>query len=84
PTNGTLAVVSGTATTATNLEFNLSGSTLALGWPESHRGWFAQSNSVNVAGSNYWFDITGSDAVTNLNITISPAATNVFYRLRAP
>jgi hypothetical protein len=39
---------------------------------------------VNLTDTNYWIDITGSDAVTNLSITIDPAQTNVFYRIRKP
>ncbi len=42
-----------------------------------------QSNSVSVANSNDWFDVAGSDGVTNLSCTINPALTNVFYRMRS-
>ena len=45
---------------------------------------YAQSNAVNLADTNYWFDITGSELATNLVITIRPSQTNVFYRLRYP
>ena len=62
----------------------MSGSTLKLTWPGSHLGWHAQSNIVNVADINGWFNIAGSQAVTNLSLMINPAMTNVFYRLRRP
>jgi hypothetical protein len=39
---------------------------------------------VNVADSNYWFDIPNSQLGTNLDISINPAMPNVFYRLRSP
>jgi autotransporter-associated beta strand protein len=84
PTNGTLSVVSGTATTPTNITYSVSGSTLTLTWPGSHLGWFAQSNSVNLEDTNYWFNISGSETATNLVITMDPTLTNVFYRLRMP
>jgi autotransporter-associated beta strand protein len=84
--DGSIAVVAGptTADAPTNITFSVSGSTLSLTWPSSHLGWFAQSNSVSVAAPALWFDISGSDAVTSLNITIDPALPNVFYRLRHP
>lgn len=66
------------------MEFSLSGSTLTLAWPPANLGWIAQSNSVSLVDSGSWFDIAGSGSVTNLNITIDSALTNVFYRLRQP
>jgi hypothetical protein len=39
---------------------------------------------VSLAGTNYWFDIPGSQSVTSLNVTINPAQKDVFYRLRKP
>jgi hypothetical protein len=84
PASGTLVVVSTLPTTPTNITYSVTGSTLALTWPESYLGWYAQSNSVNVADTNYWFNIPGSASVTNLSITLDPALTNVYYRLRLP
>ena len=72
------------ADTPTNLSFSVNGLTLSLTWPASHLGWRAQSNSVNVANPNSWFDIPGSELVTNLNLPVSPAMPAVFYRLRRP
>jgi autotransporter-associated beta strand protein len=84
PTNGVLSVVSVVATTPTNISFALSGSILTLTWPHSHLGWYAQSNSVSVADANAWYDIPNSQMGTNLSITINPAMSKVFYRLRNP
>lgn len=84
PASGTLSIAGGVAATPTNITFSVSGGTLSLTWPGSHLGWYAQSNAVNLASSNYWFDIAGSQAVTNLTFPISTSATNVFYRLRKP
>jgi autotransporter-associated beta strand protein len=84
PTSGIATVMSSVATTPTNISFTLSGSSLTLSWPASHQGWVAQSNSVDIADSNSWHDIPGSESGTNLNITINPSTTNVFYRLRQP
>jgi autotransporter-associated beta strand protein len=84
PASGVLSVASATATYPTNISFSFSGGTFSLTWPATHLGWIAQSNSVSVASSSNWFDIPGSASVTNLNITPSPARTNVYYRLRSP
>ena len=85
PANGTLSVVSGGVTnTPTNISYSVSGTNLTLTWPGSHLGWYAQSNSVNVIDTNSWSDIAGSQAATNVSLTIDSALTNVFYRLRHP
>ena len=81
---GNLLVTSPVATNPTNISYAVSGNTLTLTWPGSHLGWYAQSNSVSLANTNFWFDIPGSQLVTNMVISISPAQTNVFYRLRNP
>jgi len=83
--NGRVLTVMGNVDpTPTNIVYGVSGSTLTLTWPGSHLGWYAQSNSANVASPSSWFDIAGSQAVTNLSITINPAWPRVFYRLRYP
>ena len=68
----------------TNIAFSFSGGALMLSWPATHQGWYAQSNSVSVSSSSNWHDVPGSQTGTNLTITINPALTNVFYRLRYP
>ena len=79
-----ILVTAGYASTPTNIVFSVTGGVLKLTWPGSHLGWYAQSNSVNLADSSKWFNIPGSETVTNLNITIQPTKTNVFYRLLKP
>jgi autotransporter-associated beta strand protein len=83
-TNGILSVVTGIAPNPTNITFSFSGNTLTLSWPSDHLGWFAQSNSVGVVSPGTWFDIPGSQSGTNLNISINPAQSPVFFRLRHP
>jgi fibronectin-binding autotransporter adhesin len=84
PATGIATVMSIAAPTGTNISFSLSGNTLSLTWPAAYQGWLVQSNSVSVADTNAWYDIAGSAAGTNLNITINPATPNVFYRMRKP
>jgi len=83
-TNGTLTVVPAVAMNPTNITFSVSGGSLNLTWPGDHLGWIAQSNAVTLTDTNYWFDIPGSGAVTNLAIPLDASLTNVFYRLRSP
>jgi hypothetical protein len=84
--DGSIMVVSAPsiASYPTNLTIAVSGSTLTLSWPATHLGWIAQSNSVTLTDTNFWFDIPGSDSVTSLTNTINSSLTNVFYRLRYP
>lgn len=78
-----LVVVPGVNLNPPPIQFSISGNTLNLGWP-TNLGWTLQTNSVDLANTNYWFAYPGSAAVTNLNITIDPAKANVFYRLVYP
>jgi autotransporter-associated beta strand protein len=85
--DGSIQVLTATnliASNPTNITVNANGSTLTLSWPLDHLGWIAQSNSVSLASSNYWFDIPSSQNGTNLVIQINRGLTNVFYRLRHP
>ncbi len=85
PANGTLSVLGGgIATTPTNISYAVSGTNLTLTWPGSHLGWYAQSNSVSVVAASSWFNIPGSQSVTNLDIQIQPTTPKVFYRLSKP
>ncbi|MEI8288408.1 MAG: autotransporter-associated beta strand repeat-containing protein [Verrucomicrobiota bacterium] len=83
--SGSLLVQSYAANYPTNITVNLSGSqlnmSLNMSWPATHLGWYLQSNSVNLASPNLWHDVPNSQNVINLVIPISPALTNVFYRL---
>jgi autotransporter-associated beta strand protein len=72
------------STAPTNLTAVASGGNLALSWPDDHRGWLLQTNSVGVAAANAWFYYPGSASVTSVNIPIDPAQTNVFFRLVLP
>ena len=81
---GSLRVGAAVATYSTNITYGVSGSVLTLTWPESHLGWYVQSNSVNLASPSSWFDIPGSQTATSLSITINPALPQVFYRMRLP
>jgi len=83
-TNGSLKIVATVSMVPTNITFSVTGSTLSLGWPADHLGWYAQSNSVGVASPGFWYDVADSQLGTNLNITIDPAQPNVFFRLRSP
>jgi fibronectin-binding autotransporter adhesin len=62
---------------------NVAGATLSLGWP-TNSGWILQTNAVSVAAPSQWFAYHGSASVTNVNLTIDPAKTNVFFRLVHP
>jgi autotransporter-associated beta strand protein len=81
---GSLVVSSSVNTNPTNITAVVTGSTLSLTWPGDHLGWTLQTNSVDLANTNDWFPYPGSASVTNVNITINPAQTNVFFRLVYP
>jgi hypothetical protein len=42
------------------------------------------TNSVGLAAANHWFDYPGSTSVTNVSITISTHASDVFFRMVYP
>ncbi|MGN6553115.1 MAG: autotransporter-associated beta strand repeat-containing protein, partial [Verrucomicrobiota bacterium] len=73
-----------TSGTPTNITFQVSAGNLALSWPADHLGWYAQSNSVSLANPGAWFDVPGSQTVTNLNLPVNPSLPQVYYRLRHP
>ena len=61
-----------------------SNGTLSLTWPANYQGWLVQSNSVNLADTNYWFDIAGSDIGTVLNMALTnPSLTKCFFRMHS-
>ncbi len=66
------------------MQVSVSGSTLSLAWP-TNAGWILQSNSVGLT-SAAWFNYPANGAVdvTNVNITVDPAKTNVFFRMLKP
>ena len=87
-TNGILSVVSlvTVANNPTNITSSVSGSTLNLSWPADHLGWFlqTQTNTRPVGLSSNWFDVTGSDTITNTAVTLDKLNPTVFFRLRHP
>jgi fibronectin-binding autotransporter adhesin len=81
---GILSITGSMADYPTNISFAFASGRLSLSWPETHRGWYAQSNALDVANSAGWFDIPGSQNQTAISITVNPATPKVFYRLRKP
>jgi len=71
--------------TPTNLVVSApTGNTLNVSWPDDHRGWQLETNSVGVTATNQWFPYPGSTAVTSETITITRNKLNVFFRLVYP
>jgi autotransporter-associated beta strand protein len=81
--DGTITV-SAASDTPFNLGFSSSGGSINLSWPPSMLGLTLESNAVSVASPTDWFAVPGSDTVTNLNLTLEPTRTNVFFRLTYP
>ena len=85
-TDGSITALTVPVTVNTNppvVQVSVSGNTLSLGWP-TNRGWTLQTNSVGLAATSQWFAYPGSASLTNVNITINPAKTNVFFRMVYP
>jgi len=82
--NGILSVLSTVSMNPTNISAKVSGNTLTLSWPEDHRGWTLETNSVGLTATSSWFPVAGSAANTNAIIIIDPSRANVFYRLIYP
>lgn len=84
--DGSITALTSGPTVNTNppkLQVSVSGGILSLAWP-TNLGWTLQTNSVGITASNQWFTYPGSATVTNVNITINPAKTNVFFRMVYP
>ena len=77
-------ITSTVATNPTNITASVFGNTLTLTWPGDHLGWTLQTNALDLANTNDWFAYPGSATVTNVNITMNPSLTNVFFRLISP
>jgi fibronectin-binding autotransporter adhesin len=60
-----------------------SGNTLSLAWP-TNGGWTLLTNSVSVAAPSQWYPYPDSTSLTNVNITLDPTKTNVFFRMAYP
>jgi autotransporter-associated beta strand protein len=85
-TDGSITALTVPVTVNTNpplVQVSVSGNTLSLSWP-TNRGWTLQTNSVSLTSPGSWFPMAGSAALTNVNIIINPAKTNVFFRMVYP
>jgi len=81
--DGSIAVLTVAPPVNTNapvMQASVSGSTLSLAWP-TNLGWTLLTNSVGLTAANQWFAYPGSATITNVNITINPGKTNVFFRM---
>ena len=78
---GSLLVQPTVANYPTNVTAKISPGNLYISWPATHLGWYVQSNSVDLANSNFWHDILNSQIGTSMSITISATNSKVFYRL---
>ncbi len=70
-------------TNAPTVQVSVSGSTLSLAWP-TNAGWTLLTNSVSLSQTNQWFPYPNSANLTNVNITIDPTKTNVFFKMVYP
>jgi hypothetical protein len=68
----------------TNITFSVTGNQLDLSWPSNYTGWLLQSNSASVKTTNAWSSVPGSAGTNTYGVMISPAQSNVFYRLAHP
>ena len=77
-----LSAASTVATNPTNITFSVSnGTNLSLSWPGDHLGWTLLTNPVALTSSSNWYPYPGSASVTNENIIINQAQSNVFFRM---
>lgn len=84
--DGSITALTVPVTVNTNppvMQVSVSGGTLSLGWP-TNLGWTLQTNSIGLNSPGSWFPVSGSSSLTNLNIIINPAKSNVFFRMVYP
>jgi autotransporter-associated beta strand protein len=77
----TLQVSSVLNTNPTNIVTTYANGILSLQWPTDHTGWLLQSNSIDLANPADWYPVAGSTSTNQVNIPVSPALSQVFYRL---
>ena len=68
------------------IQFSVSGgNTLNLAWP-TNAGWLlqAQTNAFPKGLGTNWVTVPGSDAITNLSVTVNPTNGSTFYRMVLP
>ena len=64
---------------------SLSGADLTLSWPVNYLGWILQTNSLGLAATNAWGDLSGSQASNQWALPSTNSALPVqFFRLRHP
>ncbi len=85
-TTGTIAINSTVSTTPTNLNYSVTGNSLTLSWPASHRGWTlqAQTNSLNTGLTAAWHPVPGSTATNQMTFPVNTANPTVYFRLTYP
>jgi hypothetical protein len=73
-------------TNAVPLSSTVVNKSLQLSWPPDHTGWQLQMQStpLNVGLGNNWVNISGSTAVSTMNIPIANTNGCVFFRLVYP
>jgi autotransporter-associated beta strand protein len=79
-----LNVAPGLPGIGTNLMFSVTSNQLNLNWPTNYIGWLLQSNSINLANTNFWFTVPGSAVSNGVQVTIDPSKANMFYRMAHP
>jgi hypothetical protein len=67
-----------------NIAISATGNQLNLSWPLNYTGWTLQSNSINLTQTNDWFAVSGTDGTNDVQVTIVPTQSNLFYRLAPP
>jgi hypothetical protein len=76
-------VSGGVNTNAPKVQVSVSANTLHIAWP-TNAGWTLLTNSVGLTAANQWFPYPNSANLTNVNITMDPTKTNVFFRMVYP
>jgi len=77
------AILLSPVVSAPQIMSSLNGNQLILDWPANYAGWLLESNSIGLAGTN-WFPVPESSNTNHVQITIQPGQSNVFYRLSLP
>jgi autotransporter-associated beta strand protein len=82
-TAGILAVSGGVNTNAPQIQVSITGNVLSLAWP-TNKGWTLLTNSVGLTATSQWFPYPNSANLTNVNVTMDPSKTNVFFKMQYP
>ena len=68
--------------TRASLGFASAPGSVGLSWQDL--GMILQTNAVSVSSPSDWFTYPGSTSLTNVTLTVDPAAPSVFFRLLYP